>query len=180
MRIKGCNIELLSPDEVSAEAVAEYYLQNREFLREYEPQRQDFFYTAEYQEAVLEKEKRDIENKTACHFYIVLAGTDDVIGIIRLSNIVYGAFCSAHLGYKLDMHHINRGYMTEAVSAITDYGFNNLGLHRIEGNVMPKNLRSLRVLEKCGFYNEGLAYKYLKINGVWEDHIHMVKLNERT
>lgn len=34
-----------------------------------------------------------------------------------------------------------------------------------------------RVVEKLGFYNEGLSYKYLKINGNWEDHIHMVLLN---
>lgn len=42
---------------------------------------------------------------------------------------------------------------------------------------MPKNKMSLRVVEKLGFYNEGLSYKYLKINGNWEDHIHMVLLN---
>jgi [ribosomal protein S5]-alanine N-acetyltransferase len=57
--------------------------------------------------------------------------------------------------------------------------FQELGLHRIEANIMPKNKRSLRVVEKLGFYNEGLAYKYLKINGKWEDHIHMVLLNDK-
>ena len=53
-----------------------------------------------------------------------------------------------------------------------------LGLHRIEANIMPCNLPSLGVAEKCGFVREGLSRKYLKINGVWEDHIHMVRLNE--
>ena len=42
---------------------------------------------------------------------------------------------------------------------------------------MPRNKASLRVLEKNGFTNEGTASEYLNINGVWEDHIHMVKLN---
>jgi ribosomal-protein-alanine N-acetyltransferase len=56
--------------------------------------------------------------------------------------------------------------------------FNDLGLHRIEANVMPKNKPALNLLEKLGYYNEGIAKKYLKIDGVWEDHIHMVYLNE--
>ena len=46
-----------------------------------------------------------------------------------------------------------------------------------EANVMPRNKASLKVLEKNHFVNEGLSKYYLKINGVWEDHIHMVKIN---
>jgi ribosomal-protein-alanine N-acetyltransferase len=68
--------------------------------------------------------------------------------------------------------------MTEAISAGVSVIFEDYGLHRIEANIMPKNKRSLRVAEKLGFYNEGYAKKYLKINGVWEDHIHMVKIND--
>lgn len=56
--------------------------------------------------------------------------------------------------------------------------FHEFKLHRIEANIMPKNKRSLRAAPKSGFYNEGLAYNYLKINGKWEDHIHMVLLND--
>ena len=47
-----------------------------------------------------------------------------------------------------------------------------------EANVMPRNAASLRAAEKAGYRPEGLARRYLNINGVWEDHIHMVKLNE--
>ena len=68
--------------------------------------------------------------------------------------------------------------MTQAVQTVTDFGFGELGLHRIEGNVMPRNRASLRVLEKCGFQKEGISPRYLKINGVWEDHIHMVRLQD--
>jgi len=68
--------------------------------------------------------------------------------------------------------------MTEAIQKGIEIMFNEFGLHRIEANIMPGNKPSLRVVEKLGFYNEGLAYKYLKINGKWEDHIHMVLLNE--
>ena len=68
--------------------------------------------------------------------------------------------------------------MTMAVDMVTAYAFSVLGLHRLEANVMPRNKASLRVLEKNGFLNEGLSKYYLNINEVWEDHIHMVKLNE--
>ena len=68
--------------------------------------------------------------------------------------------------------------MTEAVRAAADIAFTDLDLHRIEANIMPRNGASLRVAEKAGFYHEGLALKYLRINGVWEDHIHMVLLRE--
>ncbi len=44
---------------------------------------------------------------------------------------------------------------------------------------MPRNLRSLKVVSNLGFNYEGVSNSYLKINGKWEDHIHMVLLNEK-
>ena len=67
--------------------------------------------------------------------------------------------------------------MTMAVGMVVGYAFAKLELHRVEANVMPRNLASLRVLEKNQFVNEGMSKYYLRINGVWEDHIHMVKIN---
>jgi ribosomal-protein-alanine N-acetyltransferase len=68
--------------------------------------------------------------------------------------------------------------MMEAVQSISNYAFGDLKLHRIEANIMPRNHASLKVVEKLGFFNEGTKRKYLKFNGTWEDHIHMVLLNE--
>ena len=67
----------------------------------------------------------------------------------------------------------------EAVQKGSDVIFNEMNLHRIEANIMPKNKRSIRVVEKLGFCNEGLSRNYLKICGKWEDHIHMVLLNDK-
>ncbi|WP_278244288.1 GNAT family N-acetyltransferase [Caldisalinibacter kiritimatiensis] len=92
--------------------------------------------------------------------------------------MVRGPFLSCFLGYKLDKDEVNKGYMTEALKMGIDIAFNELKLHRIEANIMPKNEASLRIVKKLGFYEEGVAKKYLKINGKWEDHIHMVLLNE--
>ena len=69
-----------------------------------------------------------------------------------------GVFCSAFLSYKLDENYINQGYMTMAIPMLVPYAFDELHLHRIEANVMPRNKASLRVLEKTilkmrGFQN---------------------------
>ena len=161
-----------------AEQAADYYCRNREFLREYGPRREAAFFTAERQQEILEQEIRSQQAKLSFRFYIKpMAEPEKIIGIAALNNVVYGAFCSAFLGYKLDSEYLNRGYMTMAVNMISSYAFQTLGLHRLEANVMPRNKASLRVLEKNQFVNEGISRYYLNINGVWEDHIHMVKLN---
>jgi ribosomal-protein-alanine N-acetyltransferase len=171
-------IELVPADTSLAEQVANYYKRNRKFLADYEPRRDEQFFSLEYQQEVLKKEMDDFQQKSAFRFYI--KPTDQshkIIGIIGLNNVVWGAFCSAFLGYKLDERFINKGYMSMAVDMLVRYAFDVLHLHRIEANVMPKNTASLRVLEKNLFINEGISKYYLNINGTWEDHIHMVRIN---
>jgi ribosomal-protein-alanine N-acetyltransferase len=50
------------------------------------------------------------------------------------------------------------------------YAFTTLKLHRVEANIMPENKASLALIRKCGFRFEGLAKRYLQINGRWSDH----------
>ncbi|MDT8719255.1 GNAT family N-acetyltransferase [Clostridium sp. 19966] len=167
-------------DKSYADLVLEYYSRNKLFLEEWEPRRNEGFYTKAYHEKELEKEYISIEKGDSFRVWILKKEDErKIIGSIGFSNIVRGAFLSCYLGYKLDKDEINKGYMTEAINKGIEIMFNEYGLHRIEANIMPKNKRSLRVAEKVGFYNEGLAYKYLNINGKWEDHIHMVFLNKR-
>jgi [ribosomal protein S5]-alanine N-acetyltransferase len=163
-----------------AEEVLDYYLRNREFLEEWEALKCDEFYTKEYHEKLLEDELASIEDGKLLKLWIIKKDNESrVIGCISFNNIVKGAFLSCHLGYKLDKDEINKGFITEAVKKGIEIMFDKFNLHRIEANIMPKNKRSQRVVEKLGFYNEGLAKKYLKINGRWEDHIHMVLLNNK-
>lgn len=167
-------------DKSYAGLVVDYYMRNKSFLEEWEPIREEFFYTKQYQEEQLEKELTNIKNNNSLRLWIFKKENENkIIGCVAFNNIVRGSFLSCHLGYKLDKDEINKGYMTEAIQKGIDIIFNEYGLHRIEANIMPKNKPSLRVVEKLGFYNEGLAQKYLKINGKWEDHIHMVLLNEK-
>lgn len=167
-------------DKSYAELVIDYYLRNQSFLEEWDTVKKEEFYTKPYQEEELEKELVNIENNRSFRIWIFKKEEESrIIGTVGFNNIIKGAFLSCHLGYKLDQDEINKGYITEAIQKGIDIMFQELGLHRIEANIMPKNKRSLRVVEKLGFYNEGLAYKYLKINGIWEDHIHMVLLNNK-
>lgn len=176
--MKNQYIELVPADLSLAEQVVDYYKRNKDFLEAFEPVRSEEFFSLECQQAVLKKEISEYEERTAFRFYILsMEQPTKIIGIIGLNNVVWGAFCSAFLGYKLDKDFVNKGYMSIAVKMLTKYAFEELGLHRIEANVMPKNKASLRVLEKNHFIDEGVSKYYLNINGIWEDHIHMVKIN---
>ncbi|MFT8352799.1 GNAT family N-acetyltransferase [Clostridium saccharoperbutylacetonicum] len=167
-------------DKSYAEMVADYCLRNESFLEEWEPLRSEEFYTKQYQEEQLDKALTDIKNNNSLILWIFKKQDEQrILGSIAFTNIVKGVFLSSYLGYKFDKDEINKGYMTEAIQKGIEIMFNEYGLHRIEANIMPKNKGSLRVAEKLGFYNEGLAYKYLKINEKWEDHIHMVLLNDK-
>lgn len=166
-------------DKNYAELVFEYYLENKEFLKDWEPTKNKEFYTIFYHEEQLDKDLVEIENYNSLRLWIFKKDDTKIIGCVSFSNIVRGVFMSCHLGYKLDKDEINKGYMTEAIKKGIDIIFNEFELHRIEANIMPRNISSLKVVEKLGFHNEGVAYKYLKINGEWEDHIHMVLLNDK-
>ncbi|MFC4100062.1 GNAT family N-acetyltransferase [Paenibacillus xanthanilyticus] len=161
-----------------AEAVLDYVRRNRDFLEPWEVRREEAYYTLEAQVELLRQDAARTARGEQFKVWLSPAGEPaKVIGSVTLSNIVRGAFLSCHLGYRLDAQQANRGLMTEALSAVIRHAFDELGLHRIEANIMPRNAASLGVVGKLGFYEEGLALKYLFINGRWEDHLHMVLRN---
>ncbi|MYL08285.1 MAG: GNAT family N-acetyltransferase, partial [Acidimicrobiia bacterium] len=82
-----------------------------------------------------------------------------------------GPFQSGHVGYWIDHRHAGREYAPEALVVVLDCAFENLGLHRVQINIIPRNQASRRVVEKLGIRNEGIALRYLEINGRWEDHV---------
>jgi [ribosomal protein S5]-alanine N-acetyltransferase len=172
-------LRLETVDETMAEKLYDFVMRNKEFLREWEVERHPDYYTVEGQMQIIAADRLSMENGQLSKFAIFTRDADRLIGTVSLSNIVRGAFQSCHLGYRLDGSETNRGSMTEAVQAVVEYAFQELRLHRIEANIMPRNAASLKVADKLGFTVEGLARKYLKINGVWEDHLHAVLLNEQ-
>ena len=168
-------------DPSYAERVLDFYTRNREFLREWSPTTAEEFYTAAFHTEKLAGELEWMLEGGLLRVYLFSRADtafERVLGIVALNNIVRGAFQSCHLGYQIDEQAANQGFMTEALRRVIAYAFDQMRLHRIEANIMPRNTRSRRVAEKLGLADEGLARKYLKINGMWEDHIHYVILNE--
>ena len=102
-----------------------------------------------------------------------------LVGQISLGGIIFGALRGAHIGYWIDKRYANHGITTKAVLMITEYGFNELGLHRIEINLRPENGASRRVAEKSGYLLEGERPRYLHIDGEWRDHICFVRENPK-
>jgi ribosomal-protein-alanine N-acetyltransferase len=92
-------------------------------------------------------------------------------GQVTLDNIVRGAMRSAHLGYWLDRAVAGRGLATIAVALVCDHAFGAVGLHRVQADIRPENLRSQRLVERLGFRQEGLLRRYLDIDGDWRDHL---------
>jgi ribosomal-protein-alanine N-acetyltransferase len=68
--------------------------------------------------------------------------------------------------------------MFDAVRALIPFIFRTLGLHRIEAACLPSNDASRRLLSKVGFRQEGVARRYLQINGEWQDHLLFALLSE--
>lgn len=97
-------------------------------------------------------------------------GLEELVGQLSVSSIVGGSFRSATIGYWVDAARAGRGIAPMAVAMATDYCFRCLGLHRMEINIRPENTKSLRVVEKLGFRDEGLRKDFLHIAGRWCDH----------
>lgn len=124
----------------------------------------------------LNRFKKMIADDRAYPFHIFKAESDQFVGACNLTHVERSAAQSAKLGYWIGDAYTNRGYAFGAISALIRFGFDQLRLHRIEAAVQADNAPSIRVLEKLGFQKEGTARGYLKIDGVWTDHIIYARL----
>lgn len=92
-------------------------------------------------------------------------------GEMNISSLQRGPFQNAYVGYWIDEAHAGSGYTPEAFVVAARFAFEELGLHRLQVAIIPRNGPSRRVVEKLGLREEGVALRYLEINGVWEDHV---------
>ena len=104
--------------------------------------------------------------------FLIFRREDNVlVGGITVSNVRRGVAQAASLGYWIGQPHARQGYMGEALSAVLDFAFDHLNLHRVEAACLPDNAASQGLLRKAGFTEEGYARGYLRINGAWQDHV---------
>jgi ribosomal-protein-alanine N-acetyltransferase len=151
-----------------AEEMLALLLRNRAFLAPFDPDRPASDFTLAGQRASLAELEKARSAGTTYAFGIRAGG--ELVGRVTLAQVFRKAVQSCYLGYWVGEEQNGRGYATTAVGLAVDYAFGELGLHRIQANVMTNNPRSARVLEKNGFRREGLALRYLQIAGRWEDH----------
>ncbi|HEY7438489.1 MAG TPA: GNAT family protein [Acidimicrobiia bacterium] len=92
-------------------------------------------------------------------------------GEVSLGSVQRGPFQSAYIGYWIDGAEAGKNYVPEGVALVIRFAFEQLGLHRLEAAIVPRNQPSRRVAEKLGLREEGIAVQFLQINGVYEDHL---------
>lgn len=161
-----------------AAEIAARLVENRSFLAPWEPLRPEEYFTAQGQYRLLDQQ---LTGYTDGHEVplVVTDETDRIVGRITVNGIVRGALQSAAIGYWIASSHNGRGLATAAVGEVKALAFGPLGLHRLQAETVPHNAASQRVLRRNGFQPFGLAPEYLRIDGLWQDHVLFQTLNPR-
>lgn len=107
---------------------------------------------------------------TFAPFGVFCRDDGELAGVINVSQIVLGFFCSAYLGYFAFSSYQRRGLMCEGLELVLHSAFEHMGLHRLEANIQPQNAASIALVRRCGFEREGFSPGYLFIAGAWRDH----------
>lgn len=147
----------------------DYILRNRRHFQEWEPLREESYFSELDTESRVLNMLSAIKNDSAMHFVIIQ--DERLIGCINYTNIIRGPFMACHLGFSIDKDSEGKGYMSYSLTKTLEYMKNECLLHRVMANYMPHNKRSERLLARLNFKKEGYAESYLKINGRWQDHI---------
>mgnify|MGYP001792896717 CR=1 FL=1 len=166
--IAGSRVHLRHPCEADRRAWVTLRSASRDFLERWEPKRPasiDGFGSTGFD---LYKHNADTDRQQ--RHLIIRTADDTLLGHVGINEIARGPFQNGILGYWIGEAFAQQGYMTEAIRLVLQRGFGDLGLHRIEANIMPANTASKAVIAKCGFRLEGVSPRYLQIAGVWADH----------
>jgi RimJ/RimL family protein N-acetyltransferase len=109
--------------------------------------------------------------------FICLKDTDEVIGDIALQDID-SINRNSNIRIAIASEYQGKGYGSEAMPLMLDYGFGILNMHRIELEVFSYNSRAIHVYEKLGFKQEGIQRDYLYYNHKYHDCIKMSILED--
>ena len=169
--IRGDGLYLRPAAAADFSAWAQLRAESRAFLTPWEPTWPDDDLTRAAFRRRVRRQSEDMTRDESFAFLIFDLGTDALLGGLTIGGLRRGVAQAATLGYWMGERHAGRGRMTRAVAAAARYGFSTLRLHRLEAACLPENIASMTLLERNGFQREGLARAYLRIDGVWRDHL---------
>jgi ribosomal-protein-alanine N-acetyltransferase len=172
-RLETERLTLHLPSPGEAPRVAAYMRENLDHLAPWSPTIPPAALTEAYWRQRLAQNIDEFQQDRSARFFLRHKGVSDtpVVGTCSFSDLVRGAMHGCYLGYGLARECEGQGLMHEALSAAIPYVFEALNLHRISANHMPTNERSARLLRRLGFAIEGYARDYLRIDGLWRDHV---------
>jgi ribosomal-protein-alanine N-acetyltransferase len=161
---------LVAPDFASW---SEIRRRNHDWLTVWEPAKTSFSPdpSADREAFAARCNMRDRDRQSGVGYSFGLFVDNNLAGEVNLNNVVRGALQTGTIGYWIDQAKAGRGYVAEAVVVMFRYAFEQLGLHRVEICIIPRNHNSHRVMQKLAIREEGTALRFLEINGVWEDHV---------
>jgi ribosomal-protein-alanine N-acetyltransferase len=169
--LEGERVRLRMPRASDYHEWASVRRESAEFLQPWEPRwAPDELERGAWRSRV-RRYRQEFAQGSAIAFLIFEKSQGRMLGGITVGNIRYGVSQSAQIGYWMGERHAGQGYMQDAMRAVLDFCFDRMRLHRIEAACIPGNMRSARVLEKAGFQREALLRSYLRIDGVWQDHV---------
>jgi len=177
-RLDAARVYLRPPRAGDYAAWAELRAASRAFLVPWEPAWSESALSRANFRRRLRRQAEERRTGAGYAFFILRQEDDVLLGGFNLGNLRRGVAQTATLGYWMGLPHARQGYMSEALARIVTYGFEALGLHRLEAACLPHNEASRALLERAGFRREGAARKYLCINGKWQDHLIYARLSE--
>lgn len=169
--IRGDRVYMRYPVHADYQAWSSLRGQSRSFLKPWEPLWPHDELMRSAFRARVKRCSRDVRDDQAYSYLIFSTRSDELLGGVTLSHVRRGVAQTASVGYWIGAPFARRGIMTEAVSSLLSHAFDGLNLNRVEAACLPFNTPSRRLLLRCGFSEEGYARSYLKINGMWQDHL---------
>ncbi|HEY0267447.1 MAG TPA: GNAT family protein [Rhizomicrobium sp.] len=176
--IRGDGIYLRYPRAADYPVWARLRGDSRDFLTPWEPVWADDELTRGAFRRRIKRYQKETRLDSAYVFFVLREADDALLGGVTLSNVRRGVTQCCTLGYWIGARFARQGYMTAAVKALVPFIFKTLGLHRIEAACLTDNDASKSLLARTGFRQEGLARRYLLINGQWADHLLFALLKE--
>lgn len=176
--IRGTGLYLRYPRMADYLAWARLRAESREFLTPWEPVWADDELTRGAFRRRIKRYQKETRLDSAYVFFVLRESDDALIGGCTLSNVRRGVTQCCTLGYWMGEKFARQGYMTNALKTLIPFVFRTLGLHRIEAACLTDNEASKSLLARVGFRQEGLARRYLLINGTWADHLLFALLKE--